>query len=185
MEYVPKKWKRAQVFMVLNSGKPPEQVTSYRPISLLPSIPKSFEKLFLKRLKPLIEERQLIPEYQFGFRNKHSLIDQVHRITNLPHTWYALFESYLTERQFRVIHEEALTDWKNISAGIPQGSVLGLILYLLHTADIPTNNYSMTAMFADDTTIMITNEDQPTATDWLQRSINNVSNWTKRWKIKI
>ncbi|VVC44621.1 Reverse transcriptase domain [Cinara cedri] len=179
--------------MVLKPGKPLEQLTSYRLISLLPSISKLFEKQLLKRLKPLIKERQLIPEHQFGFRNKPSTIDQVHRVINviskaleekkycsgLPHTWCAFFVSFLAERQIRVI------DWKNISAGVPQGSVIGSILYLLYTADIPTKNYSMTAKFADDTAMITTNEDQQTATDWLQRSINNISNWTKRWKIKI
>ncbi|VVC46206.1 Reverse transcriptase domain [Cinara cedri] len=70
MEYVIKQWRRAQVIMVLKPGKPPEQVTSYRPISLLPSISKLFEKLLIKHLKPLIEEKQLVPEHQFGFRNK-------------------------------------------------------------------------------------------------------------------
>jgi len=40
-------------------------------------------------------------------------------------------------------------------------------------------------MFADDTTILATDGDQQTATDQLQRTLNNVSNWTKRWKINI
>jgi len=150
-EYVPKQWKQAQVIMLLKPEKPPEHVTSYRPISLLPSLSKLFEKLLLKRLKPIIEARQLISEHQFGFRNKHSTIEQVHRVTNvinyaleekiycygvfldvaqafdkvwhkelhniklreqLPHTWCAFIESYLTERQFRVIHDEAITEWK-------------------------------------------------------------------------
>jgi len=43
----------------------------------------------------------------------------------------------------------------------------------------------MTAMFADDTAILTTDEDQQTATDPLQRTLNSVVNWTKRWKIKI
>jgi len=68
--------------MLLKPGKPPEHVTSYRPISLLPSLLKLFEKLLLKRLKPIIKARRLIPEYQFEFRNKHSTIEQVHRVTN-------------------------------------------------------------------------------------------------------
>ncbi|VVC38762.1 Reverse transcriptase domain [Cinara cedri] len=83
MVYVPKQWKRTQVIMIFKLGKPPEQVTSYRPISFHPSILKLFKKVLLKRLKPLIEERQLILEHQFGFRNKHSTIDQVHRVTNV------------------------------------------------------------------------------------------------------
>jgi len=45
-----------------------------------------------------------------------------------PHTWCAFLVSYLTERQFRVIHEESITELKDISAGVPQGSVLGPIL---------------------------------------------------------
>ena len=69
--------------MIPKLGKPVNEVTSYRPISLLPILPKLFEKLFLKRLKPILDEKQIIPTHQFGFRNKHSTIDQVHRITTI------------------------------------------------------------------------------------------------------
>jgi predicted metallopeptidase len=64
-------------------GKLPSEKTSYRPISLLPIVSKIFEKLLLKRLKPIIEEKNLIPSHQFGFRNRHSTLDQIHRITNV------------------------------------------------------------------------------------------------------
>jgi hypothetical protein len=46
-------------------------------------MPKLFEKLLLKRLKLIIEDKNLIPDHQFGFRTQHSRIDQVHRITNI------------------------------------------------------------------------------------------------------
>jgi hypothetical protein len=59
------------------------KVTSYRPISLVPILSKLFEKLLLKRLNPILDEKQIIPTHQFGLRNKHSTIDQVHRITTL------------------------------------------------------------------------------------------------------
>lgn len=103
----------------------------------------------------------------------------------LPNSRCTLLESHLTDRQFRVIHEEALTDWKNIAAGVPQGSVLGPVLYLLYTADIPTNRNSTTAMFADDTAILTTNKDQQTAADQIQITLNNISMWLKRWKIRV
>ncbi|KMQ85662.1 reverse transcriptase [Lasius niger] len=83
LRYVPRHWKTAEVIVIPKPGKPPTEVTSYRPISLLPIMSKIFEKILLKRLSKLIEERQLLPNHQFGFRAKHSRIDQVHRITDM------------------------------------------------------------------------------------------------------
>lgn len=83
LQYVPHHWKIAEVIVIPKQGKPQTEVTSYRPISLIPIMAKVFEKLLLKRLSKIIEERRLIPNHQFGFRNKHSTIDQVHRITNI------------------------------------------------------------------------------------------------------
>ncbi|KAL4090282.1 hypothetical protein QTP88_025154 [Uroleucon formosanum] len=104
----------------------------------------------------------------------------------LPYTFRcALLESYLTDRQFRVLHEEPITEWKDISARIPQGSVLGPILYLLYTADLPNDDNITLAMFTDDTAILSTRNSQLTATDNLQRSIDNIFAWTRRWEIKI
>jgi hypothetical protein len=73
----------AEVIMIPKPGKPPHELTSYRPISLLTIMSKLFEKLLLKRLKFIIEDKNLIPDNQFGFRTQHSTIDQVHRITNI------------------------------------------------------------------------------------------------------
>jgi Reverse transcriptase (RNA-dependent DNA polymerase). len=42
-----------------------------------------FEKLFLKGLKPVLDEKQIIAAHQFGFRNNHSTIDQVHILTTI------------------------------------------------------------------------------------------------------
>ena len=52
--YVPTLWKVAEVIMVPKPGKPPNDITSYRPISLLPILSKLLEKLFLKKLMPII-----------------------------------------------------------------------------------------------------------------------------------
>lgn len=79
LKYVPQLWKVAEVIMVPKPGKPPHEPASYRPISLLPVLSKLFEKLLVKRLNQLIADRN----HQFGFRNPHSTIDQVHRITDV------------------------------------------------------------------------------------------------------
>jgi hypothetical protein len=56
---------------------------SYKPISLLPILSKLFEKLFPTRIKPILQERGIIPGHQFGFREKQATIEQVRRITNV------------------------------------------------------------------------------------------------------
>ena len=219
LKYVPKSFKTAQIIMINKPDKPVEQVTSYRPISLLSAISKLFEKLLLKRLKPLIN----IPDFQFGFRNKHSTIDQVHRVVTeiekafeakkycvavfldvsqafdkvwhegliykmsklLPGNFCQLLESYLTDREFRVMHEGAFSGFYQIKAGVPQGSVLGPFLYLLYTADIPTTDETFMGTFADDTTMMATGDTQVEATQKLQHAVDKVSQWNTDWKIKL
>ena len=72
-----------EVLMIAKPGKPPHEASSYRPISLLPVISKLFGKLLIKRINPIIETSNRIPAHQFGFREKHGTIDQLHRITNI------------------------------------------------------------------------------------------------------
>lgn len=50
-EYVPRQWKRAQEIMLHKPGKPPEQETSYRSLSFLPSLSKLFKKTTFKVIK--------------------------------------------------------------------------------------------------------------------------------------
>lgn len=53
-----------------------------------------------------------------------------------------------------VKYQNAWTELQFIEAGVPQGSVLGLMLYLLYTTDIPTSPDTTTATFEDDTAIL-------------------------------
>ena len=71
--------------MIQKTGKPPEQVESYRPISLLPVMSKVLERLFLKRLYPILEQKTIISDHQFGFRKQHGTVEQVHRLVENIH----------------------------------------------------------------------------------------------------
>ena len=81
--YFPGQWEVSQIITILNPGKPAEEVTSYRPIGLLPILSKLFEKTFLTRIQPIIRDKRIIPDHQFGFRRKCATIEQVHRMTNV------------------------------------------------------------------------------------------------------
>jgi hypothetical protein len=78
--YVPAQRKVTQIILILKPGKPPNELTSYRPISLLPIVSEVFEKIVLKILPPMVEYNRLIPNHQFGFKQRHSKIEQTHRI---------------------------------------------------------------------------------------------------------
>lgn len=223
LQYIPKEWKTAKVILLLKPGKPSDQPQSYRPISLLPVMSKLFEKLFLLRIMKTVEEKNIIPDHQFGFRRKHAALEQVHRVANiirlaleekkfcpavfldvkqafdrvwipgllhkvsryLPAYVIGVLESYLTKRQFQVHFGQSISELKPIAAGVPQGSVLGPLLYTLFTADIPLTQSSTLATFADDTAILVTDKDYSAATHRLQHAVEQVTQWSQRWKIAI
>jgi hypothetical protein len=68
--------------MIPKPGKNPINVTSYRPISLLPTISKILEKLVLKRINKELNPQDWITNHQFGFRQAHSTIQQCHRVAD-------------------------------------------------------------------------------------------------------
>ena len=91
----------------------------------------------------------------------------------------------MAERHFRIKYEDEYSKLNKIEAGVPQGSVLGPILYLLYTRDIPENNEVTIATFADDTAIMAVGNDIQETAKRLQTAINQISGWTKKWRIKL
>ncbi|KAL4090171.1 hypothetical protein QTP88_025070 [Uroleucon formosanum] len=82
LTYFPLQWKSSIIILIPKPGKPPESPSSYRPISLLPFFSKVLEKLILKRINPIINNSETIPNTQFGFRNQHSTIHQINRSTD-------------------------------------------------------------------------------------------------------
>lgn len=81
-QYFPLSWKKAIVIPIPKPGKPKNLPSSYRPISLLPTLSKILEKVMLKRLQQFeFENNNIIPE-QFGFRSNHSTVLQLARIIN-------------------------------------------------------------------------------------------------------
>ena len=68
---------------------------------------------------------------------------------------------------------------------MPQGSILGHILYVLFTSDLPVPTNSVIATFADDTCILAVGENEHQSTQKLQASIDNIVEWTVKWRIKL
>lgn len=110
----------------------------------------------------------------------------MHKIKKIfPIEYVQILQSYITGRLFRIKHEEAYSSFKEIRAGVPQGSVLGPVLYLLYTCDIPKTRGVTLATFADDTALLATGTNNEEAAYKLQTASNALSSWTKKWRIQI
>ena len=166
---------------------------NYRPISLLSSVSKVFEKAAYGQLYEYISSHALFYDSQYGFRKYHStelaVLELVYRIhkeidenkipfsvfldlskafNTLDHdillhelqyygitgTALDLFRSDLTERYQYVDYNGASSSMKLLTTGVPQGSILGLLLFIIHMNDIHTlsNNLNF-ILYVDDTTL--------------------------------
>lgn len=88
-----------------------------------------------------------------------------------PHHYYLLLLSYLENRYFQTKVGDETSQIKQVKAGVPQGSVLGPLLYLLYTHDIPTMEPNNMGTFADDTVILACSENPATVSSMTQEHL--------------
>jgi hypothetical protein len=104
---------------------------------------------------------------------------------SLPLNYYLILKSYLHNRLFQVKIEDAYTNLLPINAGVPQGSVLDPLLYILFTADLPTSPDAVTATYADDTAVLATDSNPAMASQKLQNSLRAIQEWFTKWRLKV
>jgi hypothetical protein len=63
LSYFPISWKSAMIITISKPGKPPDIPESYRPISLLPTLGKIFEKILLKKLTAIAIKQNALPDF--------------------------------------------------------------------------------------------------------------------------
>jgi hypothetical protein len=80
----------------------------------------------------------------------------------------------LHNRYFLIRYREAYTTLHSVSCGVPQGCVLGPLLYFLYTADLPVTPDTETATFADDTAVFALHANPEIATHLLQTALSNI-----------
>ena len=93
-------------------------------------------------------------------------------------------ENYLTGREMRTVVRGVKSEWRRVISGVPQGSVLGPIMFLIYINDMPEGVSSYMNMFADDAKIMrrITNMDD---CNELQKDLDKINEWSKSWQMEF
>ena len=96
------------------------------------------------------------------------------------------FTSYLSDRKQKVVVNGDISDAKLMECGVPQGSVLGPLLFLIYINDIVNDIKSDIYIFADDTSLFQTvKRDIRGATNVLNRDLNVINSWCIKWLIRI
>ena len=212
----PQPLKLARVIPIHKGGSKCD-VSNYRPISLLASFSKIYEKLMHERLVNFMQSNNSLYEMQFGFRSGRScehalltaqnlllenlskkkisllllidfskafdMVDHSILLSKLQHygvrgkalDWFA---SYLNNRQQFVSVNGKDSKTCRLDFGVPQGSILGPLLFVIYINDIPAvSSLAKFILYADDANIILTADSMNEIEEKLCELINVLLEW--------
>jgi len=94
------------------------------------------------------------------------------------------FEDFLSNRKQRVVVGEKMSEWSDVLSGVPQGSVLGPLFFVVYINDLPDTSLCEMKLFADDSKLLsVINNDVDVRN--MQRDLVAVTEWTKQWGMRL
>jgi hypothetical protein len=212
----PNKMKTSIVIPLHKKGSK-QDISNYRPISLLLSLSKIFEKLMAERIVNFANKYNIFSECQHGFRKGKttdnatmSLITQIttsldsknkvlgmfcdlskafdcvnHEILLMKLQYYGIrgvtntwIRSYLENRQQTVQVNNTKSNLNTVLLGVPQGSILGPLLFLFYINDLPKNVLnSKITMFADDTSAIVSAKTERDSESKAHAAMQELEKW--------
>ena len=221
--YIPTAWKIATLRMLLKPDKLPSLTSSYRPISLMSSIMKLFERVIEQRLRSYLEDIGFINKYQSGFRQATSTDDHLFRLSqsimetfnrrehvvaafldvvdsvwhnglrykifmlDLPSKMTRWLSDFLVGRVIQVNVNGFLSDKISPIPGVPQGSVLSPLFFLIYVNDLPNLYYRhhSRSQFAEDTALWAASKNVQFSATHLREDLRKLAKWCAKWRIKL
>ena len=212
----PDKWKIATIVPIFKGGNK-EDVSNYRPVSLLPVTGKIFEKIIHYQIVNHFDKCKFLSDKQSGFRKGKSTLDSIvnftsdifenindgkytiatfidlkkafdtvnHKIlleklllSGINGNTLSLISDYLKNRFQKTICNGKLSKLNKVTCGVPQGSILGPLFFLIYINDLQgilgDNAYHL---YADDTVIYCSNKSIEIAEMKLQTILDKFSEW--------
>ena len=223
----PESLKIAKVIPIYKKGDA-NSLENYRPISILPSVSKVFEKIMYNQIDDFFNTHKLFYNSQYGFRKRHSTEHAALELTNkiisnmdenkfpiniyldlskafdtldheillakLKHYQFddislKLLNNYLKNRIQYVDYNNTSSEMLEIKCGVPQGSILGPLLFTIYMNDFANSNKLFhTILYADDATLF-TSLDSHNITADMEKLMNNdlesINNWFKLNKLSL
>ena len=220
----PQPLKLARVVPIFKSGSKSD-VSNYRPISLLDSFSKIYEKLMHNRVVEFMESNQSFHELQYGFRSgrscEHALLAAQNQILHslnkqqisllllidfskafdmvehpillkklenygIRGTTLKWFESYLCDREQFVTVNGVDSAKSGIKYGVPQGSILGPLLFVIYINDLPNIcQLAKFILYADDANIIIRGNSIQEIEQQLSELIPALTKWVDKNGLKL
>ena len=220
----PNNLKTAKIIPIFKAGDV-DIFTNYRPISILSSFSKIYEKIMYNRLLDFIQRFEILYSLQFGFRTKHSTshalthlvnkiatdIDQskisigvfldlskafdtlnrdilFSKLENYGIRGVALnwIKSYFQNRKQYVQYNNVSSSHLITQCGVPQGSILGPLFFILYINDLPNASRIVEPLlFADDTSICYSHSDPEVLAAVLNEALQNIASWMRANKLSV
>ena len=217
----PDKLKVAKVYPVYKNGDS-NNMSNYRPISLLPVFSKIYEKVIYNQIYNYLNINKLLYKNQFGFQKscstEHAIIELTNKIfksfdkgeqvlgvfidlskafdtvdygillSKLNHYGikgliYKWTKNYLSNRkQFVIKKESSVLD---IKCGVPQGSILGPLLFLIYINDIHRASKLRSILYADDTTLFFNHNNIKSMFGTMNTELENFNLWFRANKLSL
>ena len=175
-------------------------INNYRPILLLPLFAKMFEKILFLKMYNHFTSNNLITKNQSGFRPNDSvtnqlicLVDSIHSSSDINLDVRSVFngklinllKGYLANRNQRVLLNGSESGWGIVESGVPQGSVLGPLLFKIYLNDLENGIKSLIKGFSDDTSLFTIAKDPDISALELNQDLHLISQWACQWEISF
>ena len=93
--------------------------------------------------------------------------------------------TFLNSRKQRVVLNGQCSDWQNVFAGVPQGSILGPLFFLIYINDLPDGLITNAKLFADDTALFSIVQDSLQSASDLNNDLKKIHDWAVKWKMEF